>query len=78
MFGARRAAENYEKIEKMLHIVGLEKERLRLEWISAAESIKFANVVREMVEKIKKVGPSPLNNNDNLNKNNNSRNLMNE
>ena len=62
MFGARRAAENYEKIEKMIHIIGLEKERLRLEWISAAESIKFANVVREMVEQIEKIGPSPLKN----------------
>ena len=62
MFGARRAAENYEKIEKMIHLIGLEKERLRLEWISAAESIKFANVVREMVEQIKEIGPSPLNN----------------
>jgi F420-non-reducing hydrogenase iron-sulfur subunit len=60
MFGARRAAENYEKLEKLVHIVGLEKERLRLEWISAAESIKFANVIREMVDQIKKLGPSPL------------------
>ena len=60
MFGARRAAENYEKIEKMIHIIGLEKERMRLEWISAAESIKFANVVRDMVDQIKKIGPSPL------------------
>lgn len=60
MFGARRAAENYEKLEKIVHIVGLEKERMRLEWISAAESIKFANVVREMVNQIKKLGPSPL------------------
>jgi len=62
MFGARRAAENFEKIEKMIHLIGLEKSRLRLEWISAAESIKFANVVREMVEQIKAIGPSPLKN----------------
>jgi len=62
MFGARRAAENYEKTESMVHILGLEKERLRLEWISAAESIKFANVVREMVNQLKKLGSSPLKN----------------
>lgn len=44
----------------MIHLIGLEKERMRLEWISAAESIKFANVVSEMVEQIKQIGPSPL------------------
>ena len=60
MFGARRAAENFEKTEKMVHILGLEKERLRLEWISAAESIKFANVINEMADQLKKLGPSPL------------------
>ena len=62
MFGARRAAENYEKTESMVYILGIEKERLRLEWISAAESIKFANVVHEMVNQLKKLGPSPLKN----------------
>jgi len=60
MFGARRAAETYKKTESMVHLLGLEKERLRLEWISAAESPKFAKVVSEMVDHIKKIGPSPL------------------
>ena len=62
MFGARSAADNYNKVEKMIHMLGLEKERLRLEWISAAESPKFASVIREMVEQIKNLGPSPLRN----------------
>ena len=62
MFGARRAAENYEKTQTMVHMIGLEKERFRLEWISAAESSKFANVVKDMVEQLKKIGPSPLRN----------------
>jgi F420-non-reducing hydrogenase iron-sulfur subunit len=62
MFGARAAADNYNKVEKMIHMLGLEKERLRLEWISAAESPKFASVIREMVEQIKNLGPSPLRN----------------
>ena len=60
MFGARRAAETHQKTESMVHLLGLEKERLRLEWISAAESPKFAKVVSEMVDQIKKIGPSPL------------------
>jgi F420-non-reducing hydrogenase iron-sulfur subunit len=40
----------------------LEKERLRLEWISAAEGQRFANVITEFVQEVKKVGPSPLRN----------------
>jgi F420-non-reducing hydrogenase iron-sulfur subunit len=62
MFGARRAAENYDKTEKMVNVLGLEKERMRLEWISAAESTKFASVVNEMVEQVRSLGPSPLKN----------------
>jgi F420-non-reducing hydrogenase iron-sulfur subunit len=60
MFGARRAAENFEKTEKMLHLVGIDKERVRLEWVSAAESPKFASVVTEMINQVKSLGPSPL------------------
>ena len=39
----------------------MEKERYRIERISAAESLKFATVVTEMINQIKKLGPSPLN-----------------
>ena len=60
MFGARRAADNFKKVEKMLHLVGIDKERIRLEWISAAESPKFASVVTEMINHVKRLGPSPL------------------
>jgi len=60
MFGARQAAENFEKTAKMLHIVGVEKERFRLEWVSAAEAMKFAKVITEMITHVKKLGPSPM------------------
>ena len=60
MFGARRAAENFEKVEKMLTMVGLEKERVRREMVSAAEASRFAQIVTEMIEQVKKLGPSPL------------------
>ena len=38
----------------------LGSDRLRLEWISASEGMKFAEVVRDFTEKIKELGPSPL------------------
>lgn len=44
---------------------GLEQERFRLEWISASEAARFANVVKEMTESLKALGPSPHNKNFN-------------
>jgi len=40
--------------------LGIDPERLRLEWISAAEGEKFAKTIREMTEDLKKLGPSPV------------------
>jgi len=47
-------------LKKLLDQLGVEPERLRLEWISASEGEKFARVVRDMVEDLKRIGPSPL------------------
>jgi F420-non-reducing hydrogenase iron-sulfur subunit len=43
-------------------LLGLGEERLRLEWVSAAEGGRFAQLIKEFVEDVKKVGPSPLRN----------------
>ena len=47
-------------LKKLLPQFGIEPERLRLEWVSAAEGQRFAHVVTDFVEEIKKLGPSPL------------------
>jgi F420-non-reducing hydrogenase iron-sulfur subunit len=47
-------------LKALMAQLGLEAERLRLEWISAAEGDKFAKVIREMVADLKGLGPSPL------------------
>ncbi len=57
--GNLRAENRAEAINLMLEDFGLEEERFRLEWISASEGPKFAEVMREMVETIKALGPSP-------------------
>ena len=57
--GNERAKQRAEAIELMLEDYGLEPERFRLEWIAASEGPKFAQVMREMVEAVKSVGPSP-------------------
>lgn len=57
--GNLKAESRAQAIELMLEDFGLEPERFRLEWISAAEGQKFARVMTEMVEAVRKVGPSP-------------------
>ena len=47
-------------VEGLLRFMGYEPERLRLEWISAAEGIKFAEVVRDFTTRIRDLGPAPL------------------
>jgi F420-non-reducing hydrogenase iron-sulfur subunit len=44
-------------LKRMLDHLGIEKERLRLEWISASEAVKFVEVAKEMVEQIRALGP---------------------
>jgi F420-non-reducing hydrogenase iron-sulfur subunit len=46
--------------KKLLECVGIDPARLRLEWISASEGPKFAQVIRDFVEQTRGVGPNPL------------------
>ncbi|MDI6815286.1 MAG: hydrogenase iron-sulfur subunit [Dehalococcoidales bacterium] len=57
--GNLKAEKRAEAIKLMLHDFGIEEERFRLEWVSASEGGRFAQVVTEMTEKIKQLGPSP-------------------
>jgi F420-non-reducing hydrogenase iron-sulfur subunit len=50
----------YKYLENVVHELGIEKERLQLNWISASEGEKFANFIRDVTAQIKKLGPSPL------------------
>jgi F420-non-reducing hydrogenase iron-sulfur subunit len=47
-------------LKKLIALTGLELGRLRLEWVSAAEGQRFAQVVTEFTEQIRKLGPSPV------------------
>ena len=57
--GNLKTEKRAEAIELMLEDFGLEPERFRLEWVSASEGNKFANVVKDMVKTLKELGPSP-------------------
>ena len=54
------ARRRFAVLKKVIESLGLESDRLRLSWISASEGQRFADVVNEFTEKIKKMGPNPL------------------
>jgi len=47
-------------LKKLLEVIGLEPERLRLGWVSASEGVIFAEVVKDFTETLKGLGPNPL------------------
>ena len=57
--GNLKAEKRSEAINLMLEDFGLEEERFRLEWVSASEGPKFAQVMTDFTEQVKKLGPSP-------------------
>jgi F420-non-reducing hydrogenase iron-sulfur subunit len=58
--GNLRAEEQLERMKKLFDIIGFDARRLRLQWVSAAEGQLFADYIKEFVELIKTLGPSPL------------------
>jgi F420-non-reducing hydrogenase iron-sulfur subunit len=52
-----KTARRIPLLKKMLAQFGIEEERVRLDWISASEGDRFAKVVNEMTEQVKKLGP---------------------
>ena len=44
-------------LSKLLVDLGFDERRLRVEWIAASEGRKFAGIVKDYVEQLKKIGP---------------------
>jgi len=57
--GNYKTARRIPLLKKMLGQLGIESERVRLEWVSASEGAKFAEVVTDFTQTIKKLGPGP-------------------
>ncbi len=58
--GNYNALRRYELLRMVLRDMGIEDERLRLEWISASEGDKVQRVCNEMTERIRELGPLHL------------------
>ena len=52
-----KTARRIPLLKKMVAQFGIEEERLRLDWVSASEGDRFANIVNEMTEQVRKLGP---------------------
>lgn len=50
------ARRRFAILSRFLEFLGIEKERLRFFWISAAEGVKFAEKVSEVIEGVKRLG----------------------
>ena len=57
--GNYEAEMKYDLILRLLKLINMEN-RIQLEWVSAAEGVRFQKIVTEFTEKITKLGPSPL------------------
>ena len=55
--GNIKTLRRFKLLQKMLDQFGIERERVRLEWISAAEGEKYAQVARSMTEQVRSLGP---------------------
>jgi F420-non-reducing hydrogenase iron-sulfur subunit len=53
------ARRRFAVLNKTFESLGLEPERLRLSWVSASDGPRYAEVVKEFTEEIRKLGPNP-------------------
>ncbi|GEA15605.1 MAG: F420-non-reducing hydrogenase iron-sulfur subunit [Moorella sp. (in: firmicutes)] len=61
--GNFRAKRRVQQAKKILDEIGIGGERLEMYNLSAAMGPRFAEIAREFTERIRKLGPSPLNKN---------------
>ena len=47
-------------LKKLLEAMAIDPNRVRFEYVSASEGAKFASIVTEFVDELKKMGPNPL------------------
>jgi F420-non-reducing hydrogenase iron-sulfur subunit len=58
--GNYKALRRFHLLKRLVKEMGIEDERLRLEWISASEADRLKVAVNDMVEKLRALGPLRL------------------
>lgn len=47
-------------LARLLETMGMDSDRFRLAWVSAAEGMRFSEVIRDYVEEVRLLGPNPM------------------
>jgi len=58
--GNYRARRRLAITKKFLEYIGIEPQRIQASWISASEGAKFAEVVNEVTQGVREIGPNKL------------------
>ena len=58
--GNLRAKKRVERTKMILEEIGIGGERVEMYNLSAAEGIRFAEIAKEMTERIRNLGPNPI------------------
>jgi len=55
--GNVKTIRRFKLLQNLLDEFGIEKQRVRLEWVSASEGGRYASIVESMTEEIRTLGP---------------------
>jgi len=58
--GNVKAEKMFQMTTELVGLLGIDLKRLRLDWVSSAEGVRFAEIAREFTKKIISLGPSRL------------------
>jgi F420-non-reducing hydrogenase iron-sulfur subunit len=58
--GNYKTMRRHAALRRVLRELGVEEERVRLEWVSASEGVRFGEIVDDMTAKVRQLGPSRL------------------
>ena len=58
--GNHRTKKRFVLLGKLLGALGIEPDRLCLDWVSASEGQKFQDVVTKFTSRVKELGPNPI------------------
>jgi F420-non-reducing hydrogenase iron-sulfur subunit len=58
--GNYKTVRRFQMLQRLLRDLGIEDQRVRLEWISASEGERVKTVINDMVEQVRALGPLNL------------------
>ncbi len=61
LYGNYATDKRVRFLRKLLEFSGIGEDRLRSRWVSSAEGPEFAAEIKDFVDSLKSMGPSPLN-----------------